>query len=222
MKFISKRTSLLALVLAIICLILRYAFYYWFGCYVTQFPFFVFRTTIWLIGFLMFPVLLIAWIISMIQRKDRLWTTAMLIGLLVLTGLARIMLRPDNVIIHGLRDRILRDYSLDTLRQFARDIDQLSLPYQSPVAGDKVFIHEDLDVLKTSLKEKYPFLKVHGGPSSISEANGVVYVDWGSSFLGRWGFRVAVNGGSANPSVIEPGVTILRASDDIFFSGGND
>jgi len=83
-------------------------------------------------------------------------------------------------------------------------------------------MHENLDVLKTALKEKYPFLIVHGGPSCVSEANGVVYVDWGSSFLGRWGFRVAVNGVNARQSAGELGATDLCASDDIFFCAGND
>jgi len=106
-KFISKQTSLLAFVSAIICLILSYAFYYWFGWYVTQLPFFVIRTAIWLAGSIMLIVLLITSIGTMIQGKDRRTTTAMLFGFLVLAVCAHKMLRPDNVILHGLRDRIL-------------------------------------------------------------------------------------------------------------------
>jgi hypothetical protein len=226
MKLISKRTSLAVLGLAIICLILRYALNYWFGYYEMPASLFISQMFFWLIGFLMIPALLITWIISLIQKKDVLWTTMMLIGLLALKGLEHIISRPDNLIIYGIRDRILRDYSLDTLRHFAHDFDQLpSLPkHDLGLPDEKIYRSEDLN---TELKEKYPFLtwlkrSRAEGPNFIDESDGVVDVSWGGR--PHWGFRVAVNGKKIDSDELDAkrGAKILRASDDIYFIIEND
>lgn len=210
-----KRIAAL-LILMGICLVSRYALNYWLGYYEQSYLPLVWQLLLGLIGFVVALYLLFIWIISLVRRNQRLWTTGMLVVLLVLVGIEWI-LPPRDMITYGLRDRLARDYSLEELRRFTKDIDQtLPQSYQIP-GGSKTFNGEDL--AKTGLKEKYPFLswikETHSeGPAYVSEKGGVVNVRWGSSFLGRWGFSVAVNAGKLDlPS--EPGTKALRLSDDI-------
>jgi len=196
---------------------------YWFGYYMIPSDsyslFLLFRDLFWLFRFLMILALLIICIISMISKKNRLWTTVMLAGLLALVGSEFILPHPEGLIVYGLRDRMMRDYSLDTLRQFARDIDQFPTPKNLPSNLGKVFMSEDLVLLETRLKEKYSFLKSRRTPSSITENNGAVSVWWGRH---QWGFSVMVNREKINPIVVDPdAVIILPVSNDIFFSARN-
>jgi|GEM_PF-6859894 len=91
MKLSSKRVSLTVLVLAVVCLITRYVLCYWCGYYQKSFTPIGYQVLLALFGLIFYPVLLITWIFSMLQRKHRLWTTAMLAGLLTLWGLKYIM-----------------------------------------------------------------------------------------------------------------------------------
>jgi hypothetical protein len=100
-----------------------------------------------------------------------------------------------NLIVYGMRDRILRDYSLDTLRHFARDFDRLPTLAKNNFFPTKVYPNEDL--ANIGLKDKYPFIawvesNGHEGPEAITEEDGAVHTTWG----GRpyWGFNVALNG----------------------------
>jgi len=218
-----KLTSLIALVLPIIFLMTEYVLNYWYGYYEESLSpisrsMMLELTEFILLLVLLLPALLIAWIISLFRKKHRLWTTAMLAGLLALIGFQLIVLHPSKLIIYGMRNRMMRDYSLDDLRRFARDIDQLPRPPNDHYGSTKGFTMEDLD--KTELKVKYPFLswgKGPGfeGPSFITESDGLVNVRWGGALAGHWGFSVVVNGGKANPSLLD--AKILRVSDDIFF-----
>jgi hypothetical protein len=215
-----KKISLITLVSAVICLTMEYALDYYFGYYQNSISPIVWSMNLTLVEFSILPlVLLITWIASMILRKHRFWTTAMLIGLLTLIGLQLTIMPPSHhLIVYSMKNRMMRDYSLDDLRHFARDFDQLPrLPDNEP-GPTKAFRGWDLD--KTGLKVKYPFLSwVKGpgfeGPSFIIERDGVVNARWGSALAGHWGFSVAVNGARANPSSSD--VKILRVSDDIFF-----
>ena len=140
-----------------------------------------------------------------------------MVGLLVLIGLKHIIPTSNELIIYGMRDRMMRDYSLNDLRRLAREIDQLPRFPNTLPGPTKIFMSEDVD--KTGLKGKYSFLswgKGHGfeGPSAITESDGVVTVWWGGALRGHWGFSVAVNGKRAEP---DQDTKILRMSDDIFF-----
>jgi hypothetical protein len=210
-----KRTSLITLILSVICLMMTYVLDYWFGYYQTLLPLAWSMTLELVVLFIPLPVVLITWIVSMILRKDRLWMTATLIGLLVLVGLkfGFILPPPHHLIVYGMKNRMVRDYSLDDLRRLAHDVDLLPRSPNEFPGPTKGFMGEDLD--KTGLKGKYPFLSWGGGVSHISERDGLVNVRWGGEPAGYWGFSVAVNGGKANPSSLD--AKILRVSDDIFF-----
>jgi hypothetical protein len=171
------------------------------------------------VGAISFPVLVITWVASLIRRKHRFWTTAMMIGLLILMGLVRIMPPPSRMVVYGLRDRLVHDNSLDEIRRFAQDFDKLPPSNDDHLGtntGTKQFMREDL--ARTGLKEQYSFLNRvkttdFDGPSYVHEEDGVVDVRWGSAYAGHWGFSVSVKGGKLDLSS-EPG-TPLRLSDDI-------
>ena len=217
-----KLTSLVTLVFAVICLMMEYVLTYWLGYYEKWMSSTLWIVILRLLGVTIpFFVLLITWIISLFRKKHRLWTTAMLIGLLALIGLMFKLPPPQNMLAYSMRDRMMRDYSLDDLRRLARDVDQLPRSPDSRPGPTKIFMRDDLE--KTGLKGKYPFLSLDKdkelgieGPSYICEGDGVVAVRWGGTLVGHWGFTVSVNGGRVNPA--ESGTKILRVSDDIFFS----
>jgi hypothetical protein len=220
MKLNCKQTSLFILILAIICLILQYFLCYWVGYFEKSYA----PITIWrilgMVGFSLLFVQLFIWIFSLIRGNHRLWTTIMLISLFAFKWFEWFedKLPPTtNLIVYGMRDRILRDYSLDALRHFALDFDRLPVvPNSLP---GKVYRNEDLT--NTGLKDKYPFIawiksNGHEGPEGITEEDGMVHTTWG----GRpyWGFSVAING--ANSAKINPStgsnIKKFRVSDDIY------
>jgi hypothetical protein len=224
MKLNCKQTSLSILILAIICLILQYVLCYWVGYFEKSYV----PITIWrilgMVGFSLLFVQLFIWIFSLIRRNHRLWTTVMLISLFAFKWFEWFedKLPPTtNLIVHGMRDRILRDYSLDTLRHFARDFDRLpTLPKQNvrygAVESFKEYRNEDLT--NTGLKDKYPFIawiksNGHEGPEGITEEDGGVYTTWG--VRPYWGFSVAINGAKINPST-GSNIKKFRVSDDIY------
>ena len=200
-----------------ICLASRYALNYWLGYHEQSYLPLAWQLLLVLISFVVFLYLLFIWIISLVRKNQRLWTTGMIVIVFILMGLGWV-LPPRDMIIYGLRERLLQDYTLEELRSFAKDIDQ-ALPQSHQISRNtKILDREDLT--KNGLKEKYSFLSwmkvAHSdGPAYVSEKGGVVNVRWGSSFLGRWGFSVAVNGGKLDlPS--ESYSKALRLSDDIF------
>lgn len=212
MKLISKRASLIVLVLAVVCLITRYVLCYWCGYYQKSFAPIFWQELLALLGFILFPVLLIVWIVSLFQRKHRLWTTAMLAGLLAFMSLKYILPWPHDLILYGMRDGMLRNYGLDDIRHFARDFDQHpNIPEHNLDGHTKFYWNRDL--AKTGLKEKHPFL---AQCESIVEWDDRVHVDWGG-FENHWGFTVAVNGKRIDPQHLEPNNKLIRVSDDIFF-----
>jgi hypothetical protein len=210
MKLSSKRVSLTVLVLAVVCLITRYVLCYWCGYYQKSFTPIGYQELLALLGLALFPVLLITWIFSLLQRKHRLWTTAMLAGLLAL------MPWPHDLILYGMRDGMLRNYKLDDIRHFARDFDQLpDIPINDVDEHTKFYWNWKVndDLAKTGLKEKYPFLT---WCEFITETDDVVYVYWGG-FENHWGFAVDVNGKRIDPQILAPSAKIIRVSDDVFF-----
>jgi hypothetical protein len=142
----------------------------------------------------------------------------MLAGLLVVNGVEYVIPSPTDLIIYGLRDRIMRDFTLDTLRQFAHDFDELPLLSTGLPGPVKTYMNEDLT--KTKLKEQYSFLawlKGPGGfegPSYVSEVDGIVNVRWGGELGGHYGFSVGINGKKITSA--ESNVQFVRISDDIF------
>lgn len=213
MKLISKRASLIVLVLAVGCLIVRYVLCYWCGyCQKSFVPIF-WQEFLALFGLVLILVTTVTWIVSLIQMQQRIWTTALLTALLSLWGLKYILPWPHDLILYGLRNGMLRKYGLDDVRHFARDFGQLpNLPQNNPDGHAKFYWNRDL--AKTGLNEKYPFL---ANCESVVEWNNMVQVDWGG-FENHWGFTTALDGKKIDPEHLEPSNKIIRTSNDIFFT----
>jgi len=139
---------------------------------------------------------------------------------------------PGSLIAHGLRDRVMHDYTLEDLRHFARDVSQ-GISFKSSTGFGKWINHGDTSELTETekrlyaqLKEKYSFLhwmdneKGSGGPSILNQGDdGIVNFEWGGP-LGHWGCSVSINGAKNEP-VPDPDTTIFRVSDDIYFYSGD-
>jgi hypothetical protein len=211
-----KKISLVILILGAVCLMFRYAVSYWLGfqiiTYYSFLVFFPFQDILKLVEFILFPILLFTWLISIIHRKDRIWTTAALAVILTLILVGSSMPDPKNLIIFGLKDRVTRDFKFEILRQFAREIDQLPTPPDLPKTLGKVYMQNDLNLAKIQRKKEYSFTKT---ASSITEKNGIVSVYWGRF---QWGFSIIVEGEKTNLITTNTDTTIvLPVADDIFF-----
>jgi hypothetical protein len=213
MKLISKRASLTILVLAVVCLLTRYVLCYWCGYYQKSFVLIYFQELLALFGLILILAALTTWIVSLIQKKQRIWTTALLAGLFALWGLKYVLPWPHDLILYGLRDGMLRNYGLDDIRRFARDFDRLpNLPEHNLAEPNKFYWNTDL--AKTGLKEKYLFL---AQCEAVVEADNIVHIDWGG-FENHWGLSVAVDSKGINPPHLVRSNRTIRASDDIYFT----
>jgi hypothetical protein len=173
--------------------------------------------------FLLLPVPLVSlvgiWIISAIRRKDWLWATGAILGVAALFGLRSIVPAPDNLAIRGLRDRIMRDYTLEDLRRFARDIDK-QVHDVSLVDGFVNELPADQAATIKALRVKYPFMywtkegQFTFGPS-IFENDGVVDMDWGGALPGHWGVSISAHGEKNTPAPAH--MPFIPVSDDIYF-----
>lgn len=212
MKLISKRASLIILVLAVVCLVPRYFLCYWCGYYQKSFASIFWQELLALFGLILILAALITWTVSLLQKKQRLLTSAVLAGLLSLFPW------PHNLILYGMRDGMLRNYALEDMRHFARDFDQLPNVVTNGVNGRYTKFcwnrMVDDDLAKTGLKEKYPFLH---WCEAVRERDDMVDVFWGG-FDNHWGFTVAVNGKKIGSKHFMPNVRIIRESDDIVFT----
>ena len=206
----------MVLVLAVVCLISRYALCYWCGYYQKSWTPIGYQELLALFGFILFPAQLTVWIFSLFQRQHRLWTTAMLAGLFALWGLKFVLPWPHDLILRAMRDGMLRNYGLDGVRHFAHDFGQLpNIPENNLDGRTKFYWNKgkNSNLAKTGLKEKYPFLT---NCEDVVEWDNMVHVDWGG-FENHWGFSVALDGKRIDPEHLEPSNKIIRASDDIFF-----
>lgn len=171
------------------------------------------------IQYLMFPVMLSAWGIAKIRGQDRAWASRFTVIFLAWSALTCFLPRPSQLIAFGLRDRLMKDYGVQQIREFARDFDQL--PPHNPYSSGPRKIYTRIDLPQTGLTQKYPFLAWMKfsprsmGPSYVAEENGVVAVRWGGALWGHWGFSVALNRKILDP--VNPAATILKVSDDIYF-----
>ena len=215
MKLFSKRTSFVILILAVVCLISRYVLCYWCGYYQKSFAPIGLQELLAFFGLVLIFASFVTWIVSLIQRQQRIWTTTLLAALFVLWGLKYILPWPHDLILYGLRDGMLRNYGLANMRQFARDIHETPTPTNLPPVFGKIFMHqEDLNPLKMHMGGKYPFV---AQCEAVGEFNDIVQIDWGG-FENHWGVSIAVDGKRIDPQHLEPGHRIIRASDDIYFT----
>jgi hypothetical protein len=218
MKSVSKRTPVIILAVSIFCIVIRYVTNYYYGFLEMPYTLFSVSIILSIVGIVMYIVVLITWLVSIVQKSNCLWTTTIMIGMLFLGVATNLITQPSDLILYGMRARLSEDYTLDTLRHFARDFDQLPDLKYNPVTPAKTYMNRDL--VNTTLGSKYKFLNWmespagYKGPSFVSEENGVVNVEWGGALSDVWGFKVAVNG---NPIVPDAGdLCSLRMSDDVY------
>jgi hypothetical protein len=158
-------------------------------------------------------------LIALLARRLKYILHTSLLSTLIILLLANLG-RPDpnNAIIYGLKDRFLGDLQVDGLIQFARDVDGLPNPDKS--LDDKVFMHEDMQLVEMRLHPKYSFLEGEYAPSSVEEIDGVVNVWWGRR---QWGFSVNVPGSTNKPLSFRNGdLIILPVNENILFRYAND
>lgn len=217
MKLISKRASLIIFVLAVVCLMSRYTLCYWCGYYQKSFAPIFLQEFLAFFGLVLIFISFVTWIVSLIQKQQRVWTTALLAGLFALWGLKYILPWPHDLILYGLRDGMLRNYKLDDMRHFAHDFDKLPILSKNSIPGlaDKLYWNrlKDDDLPKTGLKEKYKFLSEC---EDVVEWTNIVCVEYGG-FENHWMFSIAVDGKRIDPPHLDSRNTIIRVSDDIYF-----
>jgi hypothetical protein len=216
----TKIISFTCLVLLVAISLVKYPATYWMGYeektfYILADP--VMMGVPWL---LIATILIITWVSSLIRRKCYWWTTAMVAGLLIVVTVEHFVPGARGLIVYGLRDRVMRDYSLDDLRRFSREVNQDGL-----LSGGRWINHGDASGLTDSekaayeeLKQKYAFLRwMRTGASIINyQDNDVVNFEWGGALWGHWGCSITVDG-KKNESEIENGTMVVPVSDDIYF-----
>lgn len=209
MKLDSKKLSIIILVAVAVCLMFEYLSSY----YIINFSPITCSSILGFFIYVLFFIQVIVLIACMLRRSRVFWAASALVCVFALVGLKHALPRPGRLIIYGMQDRIVRDYGIDALRNFARDFDRLpNLKSYDFLLPEKVYRYEDI-VSKGWLK-KYPFLAWYSGAKFISESGGTVSVIWGGR--PQWGFRVSAKGNN----VVLPADTdtqFLRASSDVYF-----
>jgi hypothetical protein len=158
-------------------------------------------------------------LIALLARRSKYILNASLLSTLLIVLLASLgEPDPNNAIIYGLKDRLMRDLQVNGLNQFARDVD--GLPYPNGTSGDKVFMHEDMKLVEMRLHPKYGFLADKYAPSSVEEIDGVVNVWWGRR---QWGFSVKIPWSTNGPLSFRNGdIIILPVSENVLFRYANE
>jgi len=214
-----KRLASISLAVTVFCWAARYVLLYRLGYEEDSLLAWRAEDLLSLLGLVFALVLVVTWILALIRKRDRVWTTAMLFGNLLLMALLPILPSADEMVLYGLQERLSHEQNLDELRGFAKDFDQLpALSENDP--GTKLYVRDDL--AKTDLSTRYSFLSwANGpgitGPAYVSESDGVVKVMWGAVDEGHWGFCVSTNGQKLDLSPRQD--TPLRVSDDIIVVG---
>jgi hypothetical protein len=214
MKLISKQAVIGIFTLAVVCLISRYVLCYWCGYYQESFAPIGLQELFAFFGLVLILAAFITWIVSLIKKQQRIWTTTLLAALFALWGLKYILPWPHDLILYGLRDGMVRNYGPDEMRSFARDFDKLpNIPGNDVTEDMKLYWNGrgEIDLSKTGLKEKYKFL---ANCEDVVEFDNNVHVDWGG-FENHWGFSISIAGKRIDPM---PNRRIIRMSDDIYFT----
>jgi hypothetical protein len=229
-----KPKAIVCLALAFLLVVFNHFSYYWMG-YSDSSDVILAIDPIFglLLEFCLFVYLFFLVIASLFQKPRNRWPLYSLVvfwPLIILTVVSLGSCGP--LIVRGLRDRIMHDYSLDDLRHFAQDVNQ-GISFKSNLSPRKGIIHGDTFGLTESekkvyshLKEKYSFLhrvedsQGRSDASIFSPHDNLIVLAWGGALLGHWGCSISANG-SKNEVYPDRDTTILRASDDIYFFYGD-
>ena len=178
-----------------------------------------------LVKFGLFACLLFLVIVSFFQKQRSMWPLYSLIAFWPLVMLTQTILGPDDSqVLRGLRDRVMHDYTLDDLRQFARDVNQSGILKNGRWInhGDTSGLSESEKVTYGALKQKYAFMhwlddgRGLTGPSILNQGDDdIVNFEWGGALMGHWGCSISVNGAKNDPYPAT--FPVIRVSDDIYF-----
>jgi hypothetical protein len=221
MKVVTRRSFVIIFATSVICFLLRYAGNYIYGYSGMQEWPFAILVVCFLVEYLMFPLMLLAWLIALVRKVERSWASRVMAIFLAWGVLTWFLPAPWKLLLFGLRDRMVRDFGVEKLRGFAHDFDQLPTRETDVVTLTSVSRKlERQDLPQTGLPQKYSFLawmkvsRNESGPSYVDERNGIVEVRWGGP-LGHWGFSVSIGGTKIAPSQYT--AQMLKIGDDIYF-----
>jgi len=225
-----KTASIACLVLGSLLVVLNHLANYWSGYSETSGALFV-ADPVFGLGFMesiLFLILIILFIVTLCLKKHRVWV---LIGLIifwpvsVLTGFLTVTFCGSgaSLVLRGLHDRIMHDYTLDDLRHFARDVNQAGILKSGWVNhGDISSLTPQQKDAFDQLRREYPFMhwmddgRMSHGPSILNYGEkDVVDFEWGGALPGHWGCSISVNGSKNEPQP-DPQIITLRLSDDIY------
>ncbi len=149
----------------------------------------------------------------------RVWCTTMLVLFIAsLTIQLYVLPPPRDLIVLGLRDRLLKVCPPDDLRRFARQV-RTDLPLIGLSHGILPDLKPDEAAKYQKLVDTYPFMKwglEQGDGPSLYDLDGKIEVNWGGPADGHWGFTVAADGQKLPPDR-EAAVQIIRLADDLYF-----
>ncbi len=152
---------------------------------------------------------------SLGRNLHRFWVTSAFLTFFVILIVTNLILpAPGNMLAYGLRNRVMRDYTLDDLRKFAHDADQAGLLKESAPGS----ITPPAEAL-TQLEIKYPFIrsKDNWGPRLMNFGDeDVVNFVWGGALTGHWGCSIGIDGRKNEPDQVGHGLA-LPVSEDIYF-----
>jgi hypothetical protein len=226
-----KIITIVWLVLATLLVVLNHAGNYWLGYSETPTALAV---TNRFFGLLMEIALFLLFVIpalwTELARKQRLWSYVGLLGfwpLVILTFyLVQTFAKPaGELIAQGLRDRVMRDVTLDELRHFAKEVNDAGFLKVEDLVNPL-----DISPLTSQQRDgfaklgaKYPFMHWLDdgdqlrGPSLLNcGQDDVVEFEWAVKNRGHWGCSISIDGAKSE-TIPFPDAKILRVSDDIYF-----
>lgn len=225
-----KIACIFCLILAIVLVVLNHSAEYWLGYSESQRALLAADPIIGLmLESALFLILFILALSTIFLKKHRLWllsTVAIFWPLVILTVmLTRHVLEPGgSLIMRGLHDRVMHDYTLADLRHFAKDVNEAGLIKIDWINhGDVSAMGDAQKKTFAQLRKKYPFMiwmddgRILHGPSLLNYGQeGVVDFEWGGALTGHWGCSISIDGSKNDPSLLNPAF-VIRVSDDIYF-----
>jgi hypothetical protein len=217
-----KALSFTSLALALVYAASEYAGFYYYGALHVSAAFALLDLFMPLfVTLVLFPILVISFVISLARRRDRIWTCAMLMGFLCTAILVRTnVLRPEHMQVYGIHDRVMKAFTLDDLRQFAKNVHQ-EIPDIMILHDDGASLNAERVATYRKLQHSFPFLTWGVGSERsaiVQDQDGVITVQWGSPLMGHFGLSVSIDNTKKDLDPIDAR-DVIRASDDIYFFG---
>jgi hypothetical protein len=134
-------------------------------------------------------------------------------------------------VLRGLRDRITHDYTLEDLRDFAKDVNQTGILRKAEKGWIDNHDSSNLTPLENQavdqIRKKYPFMlwldigSYTHGPCILQRGDDeIVNFEWGGALQGHWGCSITTDK-SRNEPYSNKDLVIIRLSDDIYLYYGD-